>query len=99
MPNRSLPHWLTSPLAQRRASGIWAYAISFYGDVPTPRTLFTNYRARSKAEVLAALAATRVKVIERNTPKLDPKVTRWWISLGALAVGMTLMISAIASAH
>ncbi len=77
--------------------GIWAYAVSFYGDVPKPRTLFTKYRARTKAEALAALAATRVKAIESNTPKLDQKVKRWWISLGALAVGMTLMISAIAS--
>jgi hypothetical protein len=80
-------------------SGIWAYAVTFYGDVPKPRTLFTRYRARSKAEVLAALAATRVKVVESNAPKLDRKVKRWWVSLGALAVGMTLMISAIAGAH
>jgi hypothetical protein len=80
-------------------SGIWAYAVSFYGDVPTPRTLFTKYRTRSKAEVLAALAATRVKVVEHNAPKLDAKATRWWISLGTLAAGMILMVSAIASAH
>lgn len=79
--------------------GIWAYAVSFYGDVPKPRTLFSRYRARPKAEVLAALAATRVKVVESNAPKLDQKVKRWWVSLGALVVGMTLMVSAIASAH
>jgi hypothetical protein len=79
--------------------GIWAYAVSFYGDVPKPRTLFTRYRARAKAEVLVALAATRVKVIESNVSKLDQKVKRWWISLGTLAAGMVLMVSAIASAH
>jgi hypothetical protein len=80
--------------------GIWAYAIrKVYGAVPKPRRLFTEYRARPKAEVLAALAATRVKAIESNGTELDLKVKRWWISLGTLSAGMVLMISAIAGAH
>jgi len=79
--------------------GIWAYGVYFYETVPKPRTLFTRYRKRPKAEALAALAATRVKVIERNAGKIDQKVKRWWISLGILTVGMALMISAIAGAH
>lgn len=79
--------------------GIWAYAVRVYGDVPKPRRLFTGYRARAKAEVLAALAATRVKAIESNGAELDLKVKRWWISLGTLTVGMALMISAIVGAH
>ena len=79
--------------------GIWAYGVYFYETVPEPRTLFTRYRKRTKAEVLAALAATRVKVIERNADRIDQKVKRWWISLGILTIGMVLMISAIAGAH
>jgi hypothetical protein len=80
--------------------GVWAYAIrKVYGAVPKPRKLFTQYRERPKAEVLAALAATRVLAIERNGTELDLKVKRWWISLGALAAGMVLMISAIVGAH
>ena len=79
--------------------GIWAYGVYFFETVPKPRTLFNKYRKRPKVEALAALAATRVKVIERNSGKIDQKVKRWWISLGLLIVGMVLMISAIASAH
>ena len=79
--------------------GIWGYGVYFYETVPKPRTLFTRYRKRTKAEVLATLAATRVKVIERNASRIEQKVKRWWISLGILTVGMALMISAIAGAH
>ena len=79
--------------------GIWAYGVYFFETVPKSRTLFTRYRKRTKAEVLAALAATRVKVIERNASKIDQKVKHWWMILGILAVGMVLMISAIAGAH
>jgi hypothetical protein len=79
--------------------GIWAYGVYFFEIVPKPRALFNRYRKRTKAEALAALAATRVKVIESNAGKIDQKVKRWWISLGLLTVGMVLMISAIAGAH
>jgi hypothetical protein len=80
------------------AAGVWAYAVTFYREVPSPRRLF-GYWVLTKAETLRALAATRVQGIEWNNAKLNQKVQRWWISLGALAVGMALMISAIASAH
>jgi hypothetical protein len=79
--------------------GIWAYGVYFYETVPRPRTLFTKYRKRTKAETLAALAATRVKAIESNVGRIDQKVKRWWISLGILIVAMALMISALAGVH
>jgi hypothetical protein len=79
--------------------GIWTYGVYFFETVPKPRALFNRYRKRTKTETLAALAATRVKVIERNADRIDQKVKRWWISLGILTVGMVLMISAIAGAH
>jgi hypothetical protein len=79
--------------------GIWAYGVYFYETVSRPRTLFTKYRKRTKAETLAALAATRVKAIESNVGRIDQKVKRWWISLGILIVAMALMISALAGVH
>jgi hypothetical protein len=78
--------------------GIWAAAVRLYQDVPDPRWLFNRYLARSKADVLAALAATRVEVFESNASKHQRKATRWWISLACLAAGMTLMLFSITSA-
>jgi hypothetical protein len=77
--------------------GISAYAVFFYENVPKPRRLFNRYLGRTKPETLAALAATRVKVIERNAHRIHQKVKRWWISLGTLTIGMVFMISAIAT--
>jgi multidrug transporter EmrE-like cation transporter len=77
------------------ATGIWAYAVRTYQDVPQPRRLFTDYLPKTKAETLAALAATRVRAFEDNAPKHASKARRWWISLGSLVIGMTLMLFAL----
>jgi multidrug transporter EmrE-like cation transporter len=85
--------------AAAAGTGIWSAAVRVYQDVPEPRRLFTEYLARSRAETLAALAATRVDAFESNSRKQARKATGWWISLGCLAVGMILMILAVSSAY
>lgn len=81
------------------ATGIWAYAVRIYQDVPQPRRLFTDYLLRTKVQTLAALAATRVQAFENNAPKQRQKARRWWISLASLAIGMTLMLLALTSTY
>jgi multidrug transporter EmrE-like cation transporter len=85
--------------AAAAAAGIWVAAVRVYQDVPEPRRLFTEYLARSRAETLAALAASRVDAFESNTRKQARKATAWWISLGCLAAGMILMILAASSTY
>jgi hypothetical protein len=85
--------------AAAAATGIWSAAVRVYQDVPEPRRLFTEYLARSRAETLAALAASRVDAFESNTRKQARKATGWWISLGCLAVGLILMILAVSSTY
>ena len=80
-------------------AGIWAYAVRLYHDVPGPRRLFNEYLPKSKAQTLAALAATRVEAFESNARKQTRKVRRWWISLGSLAAGMTFMLLALIGIH
>lgn len=79
--------------------GISAYAVRLYLDVPTPRHLFYSYLERSKADTLAALAATRVEVFEKNAAKQKRKATRWLVSLISLVVGATAMLLALTSAY
>jgi hypothetical protein len=79
------------------ATGIWAYAVRIYQDVPEPRRLFTEYLPKTRAQTLAALAATRVRAFEDNAPKHARKARLWWISLGSLLIGMTLMLVALTS--
>ena len=81
------------------AAGIWASAVRLYQDVPKPRRLFTDYLPKSRAQILAALAATRVEAFEDNAPKHARKAVRWWISLGSLVAGMTLMVFALTSPY
>jgi hypothetical protein len=81
------------------AAGIWTYAVRLYQDVPEPRRLFTDYLPKSRAQILAALAATRVSAFENNVPKHARKARRWWISLGSLVIGMTLMLLALTSTY
>ncbi len=78
--------------------GIWAYAVRLYQDVPEPRHLFNSYYAQPRAQVLAALAATRVEAFESNAHKHASKARRWWMSVLSLAVGVTLMLIALTSA-
>jgi multidrug transporter EmrE-like cation transporter len=85
--------------AAAASTGIWAAAVRVYQDVPEPRRLFTEYLARSRAETLAALAASRVDAFESNFRKHARKVTGWWTSLGCLAVGMVLMILAVSGPY
>lgn len=81
------------------AFGIWAYAVRMYQDVPEPRQLFNSYLARSKAQTLAALAATRVEVFESNEQKHARKARRWWLSVACLVVGVTSMLFALTSVY
>jgi hypothetical protein len=85
--------------AASAASGIWAYALRLYQDVPEPRRLFTGYLSAPRAQALAALAATRVEAFESNTETHARKVRLWWISLASLAIGTALMIAALASTY
>ncbi|MGO8956053.1 MAG: hypothetical protein ACLQFR_01555 [Streptosporangiaceae bacterium] len=85
--------------AAAAGSGIAASAVRRHQDVPAPRTLLTKYVTRSRAQALAALAATRVEVFESNARGNTSK-TRWWrISLGCIAIGMTLMIFALTTTY
>jgi hypothetical protein len=79
--------------------GISAYAVRLYQDVPSPRRLLDGYITESKAETLAALAATRVMVFESNASKYDRKARRWLMSLISLAIGATAMLLALTSAY
>jgi hypothetical protein len=85
--------------ATAAATGIWAAAVRVYQDVPEPRRLFTEYLTRSRAETLAALAASRVDAFESNTRKQARKATGWWISLGCLTAGVIFMILAVSGAY
>src|SRR5262249_37434506 len=66
-------------------------AAGSYRDVPSPRRLFNGYAERPKAEVLAALAAERVKAFEVNSTRHERKARFWRGSLARLANGVTLM--------
>jgi hypothetical protein len=74
---------------------IFAYAIGSHRDVPDPRRLLNGYALRPKPEVLAALAAERVKAFEINAGRQARRVRFWRASLIALAVGVTLMVVSI----
>jgi hypothetical protein len=79
--------------------GVWAYAVRLYQEVPEPRRLFNGHLARPKAQVLAALAATRVEAFESNDHKHSRKARLWQISVISLIVGITLMILALTRAY
>jgi RsiW-degrading membrane proteinase PrsW (M82 family) len=79
--------------------GIWAYAVRLYQDVPDPRQLFNTYYTQPKAQVLAALAATRAEAYETNARKHAGKARRWWICVLSLVVGVVLMLFALTSAY
>jgi hypothetical protein len=72
-----------------------AYAVGAYRDVPDPRALLTRYASKPKSATLAALAAERVKAFEVNHRKHERKALLWRISLGSLAVAVTLMVASI----
>jgi hypothetical protein len=77
------------------ALGLWAYAVGTYQDVPDPRAIFNGYATSPRSEALASLAATRVLAFERNARQQQAKIRRWWVSLGALMIGISLMIASI----
>ena len=79
--------------------GIWASAVRVYQDVPDPRQLLNRCHALSKAQVLTALAATRVAAFESNARRNDRKVRWWRISVVSLVVGVTLMIFALTGTY
>lgn len=76
-------------------SGILAYAVGTYQDVPDPRRLLNTYGTRSKSDTLARLAATRVEAFERNASKHERKAAEWKVSLAALIIGVALMLASI----
>jgi hypothetical protein len=72
--------------------GVLAYGVGSYGDVPNPRRLFNGYATRPKAQVLAALAAQRVRVFEANARRHERKARFWRSSLACLAAGVLCML-------
>jgi hypothetical protein len=85
--------------AASAAAGIWGYAVRLYQDVPEPRRLFAEYLIKTRAQTLAALAATRVSAFEENVPKHGRKARLWWISFGSLGIGMVLTLLAITGTY
>ena len=75
--------------------GVWSFAVIAYQDVPVPRWLFQRYGRRSKRDTLVYLAAARVAEFEANERKHKRKATRWWISVGFLALGLVFSVLAI----
>lgn len=71
-------------------------SVGRHDDPPAPRPLFNRYAARPRAEVLAALGATRVKAFEANARRYDRKARLWYAATAALTAGAVLMIIAIA---
>jgi hypothetical protein len=75
---------------------VLVYAVGAHGDVPDPRGLFNNYAGRTKAEVLAALAATRVRAFDYNARQSRRRALLWRASLASLAVGVMFMVLSVA---
>ena len=67
--------------------GVWTLAVAPYKDIE-PRKLLDGHAMLPKEEVLAHLAATRVKIFEINKRKHDRKSVTWWLSLVALSIGL-----------
>lgn len=83
-----------------------AYAVAFgmavaaaapvrFLDTPGPRTLLNQSANTSRSKALALLIAARIKAIEFNTNKHRRKVSFWWISVAALAAGVTLSVGGL----
>ena len=79
--------------------GIWTFGLRIYRHVPAPRWLLNDYWTSPKAEVLAALAATRTHAYESNARVHRQKTGLWWISLLSLTVGVTMMLFSLTSAY
>jgi hypothetical protein len=76
-------------------AAVAAYALVRYEDVPEPRGLVRQFAHRTRADTLARLVATRVKVFETNHGKHHRKVVFWWVSVAALGLGLALSTVAI----
>lgn len=76
-------------------AAVGAYAVARYGDVPDPRGLVRECAHRTKAETLAHLVATRVRVYEANSKKHRRKVVFWWVSVATLVSGLAFSAAAI----
>jgi hypothetical protein len=76
-------------------AAVFAYALTRYQDVPDPRGLVRECAHRTRAETLAYLVATRVRVFERNVKRHRRKVLLWWVSVIALGFGLALSAAAI----
>jgi hypothetical protein len=72
-----------------------AYAVGPAREVPNPRRLLNGYAARTKPQVLIALAAERVKAFDVNARRHKRKARLWQISLASLGVGVTLMVVSV----
>lgn len=95
------PQVVLGALAYTAYAGAAAFGIVSFMLAPgwklqiAPRHLFTKYLERSKADTLAALAATRVEMYEANIPRLRVKSRYTLLSLSCLVVGVGLMVSSI----
>ena len=78
---------------------VLVYAVGARNDVPDPRGLFNNYADKTRAQVLAALAATRVRAFDANARQSGRRALLWRASLASLGVGVTLMVLSIVVRH
>ncbi len=74
---------------------VYVYAVGTHKDVPDPRRLFNNYANKTKSQVLATLAATRVRAFNDNADRSKRRALLWRVSLASLAVGVTLMVLSV----
>lgn len=73
------------------AAGVLAIAVARYDDTE-PRPLLDHFASEPEPKVLAVLAATRVKMFERNAGKHRRKAVLWWVGVAALAIGLVLSV-------
>ncbi len=74
--------------------GIATLALRNYPDIDC-RWLVNGYAERSRAAILAALAANRVEDFEFKKCRMKAKARGWWVSVAALVIGTILMVTAI----
>lgn len=98
--SRDQPHFTYaffaySSYAASFVAAVASYALVRYRDVPEPRGLVRECMGGSKAEALARLVATRVRVYEQNAAKHRRKALLWWFSVALLTLGLVLSVIAV----
>lgn len=71
------------------AAGLLAFRIADYEDLK-PREVLDHNGRGPKGKPLMELAATRVRIFEKNARKLDRKAMYWTIGLWGVVIGLVL---------